>query len=88
MDKLSDNERELVALGASLASHCIPCSVYHIKECQKLGFSKEQIKEAIQLAKKVKNVPEELAIKSAYAQLDDEQPDILADPEASDCRCC
>ncbi|MDO8988035.1 MAG: carboxymuconolactone decarboxylase family protein [Sideroxyarcus sp.] len=57
MDKLSPVERELVAIGASVASNCIPCVTYHMAKAKKLGLSDAQIMEAIELADKVRQVP-------------------------------
>ena len=49
--------KELVAIGAALAGNCLPCLEWHYKKCVKLGISNDDIKEAIQMAKKVKEVP-------------------------------
>jgi 4-carboxymuconolactone decarboxylase len=57
MKKLSPLERELVAIGASVASNCIPCVTYHIAKARKLGLSEELVTEAIELADKVRQVP-------------------------------
>ena len=40
---LESRERELVALGAALASNCIPCIKFHIHEGRKVGLSDEEI---------------------------------------------
>lgn len=71
MGKLSPTERELVAIGASVASNCIPCVTYHIAKAKKLGLSDEQVTEAIDLADKVRQVP-------ARAVLDAVRQDIPA----------
>lgn len=57
MNGLTATERELVAIGASLASNCIPCVAYHIAKARKLGLSEAHISEAIELADKVRQVP-------------------------------
>jgi len=57
MEQLSLRERELVSLGAALASHCVPCIEYHIPEARKAGLSDEQIREAVELADQVRQVP-------------------------------
>jgi AhpD family alkylhydroperoxidase len=57
MEYLSLKEKELVAIGAALASNCIPCVEYHIPAAIKAGLSEVQIKEAIEIANKVRNVP-------------------------------
>ncbi len=57
MKKLSPLERELVAIGASVASNCIPCVTYHVAKAKKLGLSDELVSEAIEFADKVRQVP-------------------------------
>ena len=54
---LSAKEKELVAIGASIAGNCIPCLQWHYKKCIELGFSKEEMHDAFEMAKKVKEVP-------------------------------
>lgn len=54
---LSCRDRELVALGAALASNCVPCIEYHIKEARRVKLSDEEIAAAIELADKVRRVP-------------------------------
>jgi AhpD family alkylhydroperoxidase len=69
MGQLSEKERELVALGAALGSNCIPCIVYHVGVAKKAGIADEALEEAIALADKVRKVPAEQVLKSAYAQI-------------------
>lgn len=69
MESLTNKEKELVAIGASLGSNCIPCIVYHIEESKRLGITNEQIKEAIAMANKVRKVPADELLNAAYAQL-------------------
>lgn len=57
MKQLSPKEYELVALGAALASNCIPCIEYHIPEARKVGLTEGQLREAIALAEKIRQVP-------------------------------
>ena len=54
---LSEKERELVAIGASIGGNCIPCLEWHYDRCMELGFTKEEMQEAFNMAKKVKEVP-------------------------------
>jgi len=74
---LSKREREFVALGASLGSNCVPCIIYHIKEARKSGIPDEQIEEAVKTAEKIRKMPYEKVLNTAYAQLEKE-------PEPSD----
>ncbi|HJU70772.1 MAG TPA: carboxymuconolactone decarboxylase family protein [Paucimonas sp.] len=57
MDQLTPRERELVALGAAMGSNCVPCIEHHILEARKAELSDGQIREAIELADKVRQVP-------------------------------
>lgn len=54
---LDQKTRELVAVGASIAGNCLPCLEYHFKQCLELNIPITDIKEAIEMAKKVKEAP-------------------------------
>ena len=54
---LSEKEKEMVAIGASIGGNCIPCLQYHYKKCKELGDNDEEMREAIDMAKMVKEVP-------------------------------
>jgi AhpD family alkylhydroperoxidase len=69
MDNLSLKEISLIGIGASIGSNCIPCVVYHIKQCRNNGISDAQINSAIEIAVKVKNVPYENVLSAALRQL-------------------
>jgi 4-carboxymuconolactone decarboxylase len=62
---LSEKEKELVAIGSSIGGNCIPCLSYHYKRCRELGYSKEEMQEAFDMAKKVKEVPNEKIYEAA-----------------------
>lgn len=74
MAGLTREQTELVALGASLGSNCLPCIAFHIREAQKCGLSSDQIKEALAVADKVRQIPASLVRSTAYAQLDGASP--------------
>ncbi len=57
MSQLTSRDRELVALAAALAANCIPCVEYHIPEARKAGLSDAEIREAIELAERIRRVP-------------------------------
>ncbi len=65
MDRLTNAERELVALGAALGSNCVPCIEYHIPAARKAGLGDRQINEAIRLADKVRQVPAQRVLAAA-----------------------
>lgn len=54
---LDNREKELVAIGAAIGGNCIPCLEWHYKKCLETGATFEEIKEAINIAKLVKDVP-------------------------------
>ena len=78
MDRLTNAERELVALGAALGSNCVPCIEYHIPEARKAGLSDRQINEAIRLADKVRQVPARKVLAAAVSML----PEVATASEA------
>lgn len=49
--------KELIAIGASIAGNCMPCLRYHFAEAKKNGCTNEEISEAMELAKRVKERP-------------------------------
>ena len=67
MNDLIPRERELVALGAAMASNCVPCVEYHIAESRRVGLTDAEIHAAIQHADKIRQVP---ARKTLQAALD------------------
>ena len=97
MADLSNKEHELVALGAAIASNCIPCTEFHISEARKLGLTDAQIVEAVRLAEKVRQVPARKVLRVALALLNEtpeatcagsgDSPDkqALADQEVHPC---
>jgi AhpD family alkylhydroperoxidase len=54
---LDEKTKELVAVGASLAGNCFPCLRYHYKRCRELGIAVEDIRDALEMARTVKDVP-------------------------------
>lgn len=85
MDRLTNAERELVALGAALGSNCVPCIEYHVPEARKAGLSDRQIDEAIQLADKVRQVPARKVLAAAVGMLS--EPVAASDAEESISAC-
>jgi AhpD family alkylhydroperoxidase len=69
METLTGRDRELVALGAALGSNCVPCIEYHMPEARKAGLTDPEIKEAIQLADKVRQVPARKVLEAALRML-------------------
>ena len=86
MNELTDREQSLVALGAALASNCVPCIEYHIPSAKKAGLSDMQINEALQIADKVRQVPARAVLETALARIE-RSPDCSADTTRSGCGC-
>jgi 4-carboxymuconolactone decarboxylase len=80
---LSEKEKELVAIGASIGGNCIPCLEWHYKRCLELGFTKEQMRLAFAMAKKVKETPN----KKIYETADQLIGKNELENETSDCGC-
>lgn len=51
MDKKT---KELVGIAVAVAGHCQKCFDYHYNEAVKLGVAKEDVAEAIELAKAIR----------------------------------
>ena len=77
MNDLNHRERELVALGAAIASNCISCIEYHIPEARKAGLTDSQISEAIRLADKVRQVPARKVLSTAQRMLSEPSAGVL-----------
>ena len=69
MPHLTLQQRELAAIGASLASNCIPCIKYHVGKSRDAGLTDEEIAEAIEVAETVRQVPAGRVREAARAAL-------------------
>lgn len=86
MTELNDSQRELVALGAAVASNCVPCVEYHVPEARKAGLTEAQIGEAVRLADRVRQVPAKKVLDAAVALLGVPQPSVGTAAPAASCR--
>lgn len=84
MNTLNPREHELVALGAALASNCVPCIEFHIQEARKAGLNDAEITAAIDLADKIKRVPADKVREAASRKLSTPAGEPVAAPGA----CC
>ena len=57
MEKLSLGERNLISLGAALASNSLGCVEHYASEARQAGYTDRQIEEAVELADRVRRVP-------------------------------
>jgi AhpD family alkylhydroperoxidase len=85
METLTARERELVALGAALGSNCVPCIEYHVPEARKAGLTDRQIREAIHLADKVRQVPARKVLDVAVGMVRDEGAGTVEEQGAPGC---
>ena len=76
----TDAVKELVAIGASIASNCEMCFKHHFNEARKLGVSKDDIRRAVETAQMVKDSPAR-----SVAELADKY---LRGPTAKAAPCC
>ncbi len=67
--RLSRKEKELVAVGGSVAAGCIPCTEYHIKEVTAAGATPQEITAAIDAALCVKGSARAVMEQVAYKAL-------------------
>ena len=103
MSHLTLQQRELAAIGASLASNCIPCIKYHVRKGREAGLTDEEIAEAIETANTVRQVPARKVQEAARAALGHESAraantekkttcggaaEVSKSPKALDSPCC
>lgn len=62
--------RELVALGAAVASNCEPCFKFHYGKARRLGVSREDMLSAVRTAQAVKETPAKAVLGLAERYLD------------------
>jgi 4-carboxymuconolactone decarboxylase len=86
MSELNNREQSLVALGAAIASNCVPCVEYHIPGARKAGLGDIEIGEAVRIADKVRRVPARTVLEAARARI--ETPaEAAAEAAGSGCGC-
>lgn len=83
---LTLREKELTAIGAAIASNCVPCVEYHIPLGRRVGLSDLQIREAVELADKVRKVPADKVLQTALALLEVKKA-ATPDVEKKSCGC-
>jgi 4-carboxymuconolactone decarboxylase len=86
MSELNKREQSLVALGAAIASNCVPCVEYHIPGAKRAGLSDTEINDAVRIADKVRQVPARTVLETALARIET-SPDGSADTAGSGCGC-
>lgn len=69
---MNSSVKELVAIGAAMASNCEPCFRYHYDQARHLGVSREDMLEAVQVALEVKATPHRRVVETAERYLTEE----------------
>ncbi len=72
--KLDLQQRELVSLGAAIASNCVPCIEYHIPAARQAGLDDAEVREAVELADRIRQVPAEKVLQTAFALIGEPCP--------------
>lgn len=62
-------EKEIAAVGISVATGCKPCTDFHVKAAREAGASSEEIENAIRIAVKVRERATEIMAEHAFRQL-------------------
>jgi 4-carboxymuconolactone decarboxylase len=65
MSPLNHRERELVAIGAAIASNCVPCIRHHVPEARRAGLDDAEIDQATRIADVVRRVPAREVLRAA-----------------------
>ncbi len=62
---MNESTKELVAMGAAAAANCHPCMDHHLAKCDKLGISREEVAEAVEVGLMVNHGAERAIRKKA-----------------------
>ena len=84
MDKKSEL---LVCIGASVAANCVPCFDYYFKKASSEGISLDEVREAIELACKVKTGAG-IAMKNSIRETTGQDWGSEPKDAKADCPCC
>jgi AhpD family alkylhydroperoxidase len=68
---LSERDQELVAVGASIAAGCRPCTTYHFQAARLAGASEEQLRQAMSDALSVRQSATQIMTSLGAVQLGD-----------------
>lgn len=84
---MDDRIKKLIAVGASVAANCHPCLEYHIGKALEFGINKNEIMDAVEVAKKVRGGAMASMDKLTLKLLGNELPSQLCASSKSSC-CC
>jgi AhpD family alkylhydroperoxidase len=71
---------ELVAIGAAIASNCEPCLEFHVAKARELGVADEEIAQAVETARRVKETPARSILRAADELLGTTAPKAAGTP--------
>jgi len=71
---ITPREKELAAVGISVASGCKPCTSYHVKAAREAGASDEDIKQALTDALAIRRIATEIMQHHALSRLGETEP--------------
>ena len=71
---LSDQVKELIALGAAIGTSCEPCFKFHYDKARKLGVPVEAMREAVRIGEAVKSASAKNIVALADRILGAEEP--------------
>ncbi|MGC9966619.1 MAG: carboxymuconolactone decarboxylase family protein [Syntrophobacteraceae bacterium] len=78
----------LICLGAATAANCVPCLDYYFKKASVAGITAEEVREAVELACKVKSGAGIVMKKSIRDITGQDWESELADGGKTDYSCC
>ena len=70
----TQKEKELVAVAASIASGCVPCTMHHLQSVRQAGGTEAEVLGAIRIALDVRDHATEMMAEVAQGNLDYEYP--------------
>jgi AhpD family alkylhydroperoxidase len=73
---LSQKEKELIAVGGSVAAGCVKCSHYHFRQAFEQGASQDEVLRAVIGATEVINDSMEILQSTAYELMDIERDEV------------
>lgn len=80
--ELTEQNKELIALGAAIAANCESCFEYHFDKARKLGASADAMREAVRIGEAVKAASGKSVLRFANWMLDAHVP------KAASSSCC
>ncbi len=51
---MNEKVKELIAIGASVTAHCVPCLKHHLTKARAAGVTDEELMEAVKIGRMVR----------------------------------